>query len=128
MNPLILKDALTNIDALAETLSWKPFRPGVDIHRLYGDGKEGPSAAFLRYAPGASVPYHTHGGYEHIFILKGSQVDRTGRNGAGTVIINPPGSEHHVVSPDGCVVLVIWEKPVVVVEGTQRPAVSSDCR
>ena len=116
MDPIVLKEAFTNIEALAKTLNWKPFRPGVEMAQIYSTGGEGASAAFLRYQPGASVPYHTHKGYEHIFILSGSQTDRVGRNGQGTVIINPPGSEHHVTSTDGCIVLVIWEKPVVVLE------------
>ncbi len=116
MNPVVLPDAFTNIDALAKTLDWQPFRPGVEIARIYATAGDGPSAAFLRYEPGASVPYHTHKGYEHICILKGSQIDRSGRYSAGTLIVNPPGSSHNVMSPEGCIVLVIWERPVVVEE------------
>src|SRR6187399_1869634 len=78
MSPIVLKDALTNIDALEKTLDWKPFRPGVEIARIYNTPEGGSSAAFLKYQPGASVPLHMHGGYEHIFILKGNQVDRSG--------------------------------------------------
>lgn len=114
MDPLILKDALTNIDALAPTLKWKPFRPGIQISPIYNSTGDGAAAAFLKYEPGAHVAMHVHAGYEHIFILKGSQVDRSGENRAGTVIINPPGSTHRVSSPQGCIVLVIWEKPVIL--------------
>ncbi|MGN6368733.1 MAG: cupin domain-containing protein [Phycisphaerae bacterium] len=119
MDPVVLRDAFTDINGLAARLRWEPFRPGVEISRIYTSGSEGPSAAFLRYAPGAEVPYHTHRGYEHICILKGSQVDRSGRHGAGAFIVNPPGSSHHVTSPDGCIVLVIWEAPVVVEVGSR---------
>ena len=52
---LILKDLL-NIALTQDELPWEPFRPGVDIYRLYGDGQEGAAAALLRYQPGASVP------------------------------------------------------------------------
>lgn len=114
MDPIILKDALTNIDALEKTLDWKPFRPGVEISRIYTTPDSGPASAFLKYQPGAAVPLHMHGGYEHIFILKGSQVDRSGENFAGSVIVNPPGSSHQVSSPKGCIVLVIWVKPVII--------------
>ena len=31
---------------------------------------------------------------------------------AGTLIINPPGTQHSVVSEAGCIVLAIYEKPV----------------
>jgi anti-sigma factor ChrR (cupin superfamily) len=98
--------------ALSTDFPWSPFRPGIQIHRLYGDGQSGPSAALLRYSPGASIPYHRHEGYEHIHVLQGSQVDGGGSHAAGTFIVNPPGSGHEVHSPDGCVVLVIWERPV----------------
>ena len=98
--------------ALATDFAWSPFRPGIQIHRLYGNSDSGPSAALLRYSPGASVPYHRHEGYEHIHVLHGAQVDAGGSYAAGTLIVNPPGSGHEVHSPDGCVVLVIWERPV----------------
>ena len=89
---------------------WASFRPGVEIHRLYGGDGEGASAALLRYAPGASVPHHLHQGYEHIFVLHGTQIDAHGAHPPGTLVVNPPGSAHDVSSPDGCVVLAIWER------------------
>jgi anti-sigma factor ChrR (cupin superfamily) len=95
-----------------ESFPWTALRPGVEIHRLYGKAESGPSAALLRYAPGTSVPFHTHGGYEHIFVLHGSQADHRGSYGPGTMVINAPGSGHTVSSAGGCLVLVIWERPV----------------
>ena len=92
---------------------WEPFRPGVEIRRLYGSG--GPdesSAALLRYAPGGVVPSHAHEGHEHILVLSGEQSDEHGTYGEGTLIVNPPGSRHRVTSQNGCIVLVIWERPV----------------
>jgi anti-sigma factor ChrR (cupin superfamily) len=118
MDPLILKDALTNMSALDPTLNWHPFRPGIQISPIYAAPNGGASAAFLKYQPGAHVALHMHAGYEHIFILQGSQIDRSGENRAGTVIINPPGSSHQVSSPHGCIVLIIWEKPVVLLPPT----------
>jgi len=107
---LILKD-LFNV-ALLQDLPWQPFREGIDIYRLYGDGKEGSAAALLRYQPGAVVPKHEHQGFEHIFVLSGSQTDQSGEHEAGTLAINPPGSNHTVVSKAGCIVLAVWEKPI----------------
>ncbi len=90
---------------------WEKFRDGIEIHRLYHtDG--GPSAALLRYAPGARLQRHTHIGYEHILILRGSQIDDSGLHAAGTLLVNPPGTSHSVRSDEGCVVLIIWERPV----------------
>ena len=108
---LILKDLL-NIALTQDELPWEPFRPGVDIYRLYGNGQGGAAAALLRYQPGASVPKHDHTGFEHIFVLSGSQTDQNGEHQAGTLVINPPSTNHSVISHAGCIVLAIWEKPV----------------
>ena len=110
---LILKD-LSNIAAWQDNLPWQPFRNGVEIYRLYGDNTSGSAAALLRYEPGASVPRHTHTGFEHIYVLTGSQTDQNGEHQAGTFVINPPHSNHTVVSQAGCIVLVIWEKPISI--------------
>jgi anti-sigma factor ChrR (cupin superfamily) len=108
---LIFRDLLT-IAAQPDELSWEPFRPGVDIYRLYKDGETGSAAALLRYQPGASVPMHGHTGFEHIFVLSGSQTDQNGEHEAGTLVINPPSTKHSVISQAGCIVLAIWEKPI----------------
>jgi anti-sigma factor ChrR (cupin superfamily) len=113
--PIILKDLFgphSNFDAL----DWQPFRAGIEIVRLYGTPHIGPSAALLRYAPGARLPHHSHTGYEHIIILSGSQVDNHGHHNEGTVVINPPGSGHSVATQAGCIVLAIWEHPVIFSE------------
>jgi anti-sigma factor ChrR (cupin superfamily) len=95
-----------------EAIAWAPLRDGVDICRLYGDGLQGPSAALVRYAPNASVQLHEHDGYEHVFVLSGFQQDESGVYPAGTMVVNPPGSRHRVRAPEGCLALVVWERPV----------------
>jgi anti-sigma factor ChrR (cupin superfamily) len=97
---------------LSEGIEWKPFRTGIEIHPLYGEIGVGRAAALLRYAPGANLPAHRHAGYEQILVLEGTQEDDHGPYGKGTVVINPPGSRHAVVSPGGCIVFVTWELPV----------------
>lgn len=97
---------------LSGEVSWKPFRTGIEIHRLYGEVGVGRAAALLRYAPGASLPAHRHAGFEQILVLAGDQEDDRGRYGKGTVVVNPPGSKHAVTSRDGCIVFVTWELPV----------------
>ena len=96
-------------------LPWEAFHPGVERHVLYDCSPEGPMAALLRYQPSTSIPPHEHAGFEHILVLTGSQEDDRGRYEAGTLLINPPGTRHHVRSSSGCVVLAIWQKPVVFV-------------
>jgi hypothetical protein len=114
-----------------EKREFVPFRPGVEISPLYGLDREGrflspslPAPAFLRYAPGASGPFHHHPAYEHIHILRGSQRDDRGTYVRGTCLISLPGSRHRVTSDDGCLVLAFWNQPVVVEESTQPLEVS----
>lgn len=93
-------------------LDWQLLRPGVEFHALYGEPGQGPAAALLRYAPGARVPSHQHGGIEHILVLAGSQRDENGVYEAGTLLVSPPGTRHAVVSDAGCLVLAIWAGPL----------------
>jgi anti-sigma factor ChrR (cupin superfamily) len=90
---------------------FEPFREGVDIAHLYTDG---PEVALLRYAPGARVPAHRHDGLEVIAVLEGAQSDARGTYRAGDLVFNPPGTTHEVWSDTGCVILIYWAKPVVI--------------
>lgn len=89
--------------------AFKPFREGVEISVL----REGvPGVALLRYAPGAGVPRHRHPGMETILVLEGVQSDERGDYPAGSLILNPEGTEHSVWSASGCTVLIQWNRPV----------------
>jgi anti-sigma factor ChrR (cupin superfamily) len=99
-----------------EKIAWEPFHPGVLIHRLYGDGVTGPSAALIWFRLGGVVPLHRHRGYEHILVLAGSQRDEGGLAQTGTLLIHTPGSQHRIVSEEGCIVLAIYERPVEFLE------------
>lgn len=106
---------LNNLFEIADwhnKLAWKPFQKGVEIYQLYSNGDAGPRAALLRFQPGGRVPLHEHTGFEHIFVLSGSQVDENSRAEAGMLIVNPPGTSHSILSEQGCIVLAIYEKPV----------------
>jgi anti-sigma factor ChrR (cupin superfamily) len=100
-----------------DEIAWEPFRDGLEIHRLYGDGVQGPTAVLLRFREAGKVPLHEHTGYEHIVVLAGRQRDQNSEAGAGTLMINPPGTTHSVISEAGCIVLAIYEKPVRFVGG-----------
>jgi anti-sigma factor ChrR (cupin superfamily) len=103
---------LFQISGWQQKLRWEPFSDGVDIYRLYENSPDGPTASLLRFRPGGRVPLHEHTGFEHIFILSGSQVDENSTAATGSLIINPPGTSHSILSEDGCIVLAIYEKPV----------------
>ena len=107
-----LLDAATDFDAL----DWQPLHPGVDVVDLYPPVSDGARAALLRYQPGATVPWHVHGGFEHILVLRGSQQDASGVYRAGTLVVNLPGSTHQVSSEEGCIVLAVWQKQVQLLD------------
>ncbi len=100
-----------------EAVEWQPFKDGVDIHRIYGDGLQGPTAALLRFREASRIPLHEHPGIEHIFVLAGSQRDQNGPIAAGTLVVNPTGSRHAVEGEAGCIVLAIYQESVRFLEG-----------
>jgi anti-sigma factor ChrR (cupin superfamily) len=99
-----------------DKFDWRYFRDGIEMARLYGAADAGPSAALLRYAPGAKVPVHVHHDIEHILVLAGAQSDEDGTYEAGTLLIHGPGTTHSVASAHGCVALAIWLAPVEILE------------
>ena len=90
---------------------WAYFRENVDIHRLYGDGINGPTAVLLRYRQTSPIPPHVHEGYEHILVLCGAQEDTDGLVEAGTLRVHPPGTVHRGTGFAGCIVLAIYQLP-----------------
>lgn len=117
--PLYPRIELRDLFRLAENaddIPWQPFKPGVEIHRLYGDGIAGPTAALLRFRETSKIPLHTHPGFEHILVIAGTQRDQNGPISAGTLAISPPGTRHSVVGEAGCIVLAIYNEPVQFLE------------
>lgn len=99
-------------DSLIATRNWQPLSEGVFISSIYETGSDSARAAFLHYLPGSKVPVHKHTGFEHILILQGSQLDGDTVYDAGTLVIHKPETDHDILSPQGCIALGIWEKPV----------------
>ena len=120
---------LLDMKTVEHGLPWEsykqPGREGVEIVPLYmtsDTGADGPAAALVRYQPGAQVKRHRHPGYELILVLSGELINDTGRHPPGTLEICPPDSTHALSSETGCVFLVVWEKPVQVVDRAVDPA------
>lgn len=108
--------------AIDRNIEWSayqvPGREGVEIYPLYtteDTGSDGPAAALVRYRPGAKVSAHRHPGYELIYVLEGTLKNDEGLQQPGTLQVCPPGSTHALESDEGCVFLVVWEKPVELV-------------
>ena len=103
-----------NLAKLAQdlgSLDWETFHPGVDIHWIYREEDHGHSAALIRFQPGSSVPLHEHRGFEHIYIISGSQSDERAALSAGSLMVHLPGTRHSIRSQEGCLVLAIYERP-----------------
>ena len=108
--PLVISDLFTLADDPA--LPWKPFATDIAIYPLY-QLPSGQAAALLKYSAGANLRRHRHVGIEHILVLRGAQSDDNGLHPRGTLLVHPAGTSHAVQSADGCIVLAIWERPVV---------------
>ncbi|PBB70624.1 allophanate hydrolase [Mesorhizobium sp. WSM4312] len=100
-------------------LALEHFRDGIRVHWLLKGGPVEPSVAVLSYQPGAGVPRHRHAGLETIVVLEGIQSDENGDYPAGSVILNSVGTEHSVWTKDGCVVLIQWDLPVIILGETR---------
>ena len=51
-----------------------------------------------------------------MIVISGSQADAQGLLEAGDVALNAPGTEHEVVSEEGCLVLLVWERQPIILE------------
>jgi len=94
-----------------DVLNWQMLRDKIEIFPLYEE-KDGVKAAFLRFGPGAVIPDHLHTGYEHIFVLKGLQLDQFNSYTDFDFVIFTPNSSHKVISEQGGLAIAIWQKPI----------------
>ena len=93
------------------SIDWEPTTfPGVWTKKLYADAS-GRMTVVTKMEPGARLPQHRHVGLEQSFVLEGSLVDADGACTAGNYVWRRAGSAHNAWSPDGCIVLGIFEKP-----------------
>lgn len=93
------------------SLPWMPAGyPGVETRMLYADAS-GRQTVLVRMAPGARLPDHRHTGVEQSFVLEGTLVDEDGACTAGNFVWRRAGSIHTAWTPDGCLVLAIFERP-----------------
>jgi len=92
-------------------IAWEATRfPGVETKTLYRDAA-GRLTTLTRMAPGAVLPRHRHVGLEQSYVLEGTLVDDDGACTAGNFVWRRPGSVHSAWTPDGCVVLGVFEAP-----------------
>lgn len=105
--------------------SWEPGAPGLDL--VHFDG--GPAFAmadcgFIRLAPNAAFPVHTHAGEEVSVILEGTLLDRrSGRTYvAGDEVVEAQDVEHDVVAGvEGAMYAARAMNGIVVAGAPARP-------
>jgi anti-sigma factor ChrR (cupin superfamily) len=92
-------------------IDWEATRfPGVFVRMLYQDAS-GRQTTLVRMEPGARLPSHRHVGVEQSYVIEGTLVDDDGACTAGNFVWRRAGSVHEAWSPDGCVVLGVFETP-----------------
>lgn len=108
---MILKETARSVYLDVSQIAWEPT-PHVGVERkvLYQE-PSGRQTLLLRMAPGARLPDHRHVGVEQSLVLQGTLQDDEGACRAGNFVWRRPGSVHHAWTPDGCVLLAIFEKP-----------------
>ncbi len=108
---MILKETARSVYLDVSKIAWEPTKyPGVETKTLYKD-PSGRQTVLTRMAPGARLPDHRHTGVEQSFVLEGTLVDEDGVCAAGNFVWRRPGSVHTAWSPDGCLILAIFESP-----------------
>ena len=99
----------TYIDVSQAKWESTPY-PGVETKVLYRDAN-GRQTTLTRMAPGARLPAHRHVGLEQSYVLQGTLIDEDGACTAGNFVWRRPGSVHSAWTPDGCLVLGVFETP-----------------
>jgi anti-sigma factor ChrR (cupin superfamily) len=105
------------------SLTWGPCPPviptGCEIAVLRGDPSKPRADVFLRFAPGAVLPSHTHTSGERMILAAGEMVvtykgQPPATLTAGAYAYGPPGMPHAGVcrSATPCVLFVAFEEPV----------------
>ena len=120
-------DAHAGIDALAsryvdvDTLEWQPSPfEGVSAKILLQDANGAVRTMLVKMEPGATIPDHEHTGLEQSYILEGSLEDHDGVCGPGQYVWRPSGNRHVATSPNGALMLVMFETPNIYHDGPAK--------
>ena len=99
-------------------LPWKPTPcAGIDMKVLLEDKETGLLTALFRWQPGAELSLHEHVEVEQTFVREGSLIDDEGEVTAGNYVWRPKGNRHIAKSPHGALVLSIFLKPNIFLNG-----------
>jgi len=93
-------------------LPWEPTKfPGVEAKTLLVEKDSGLLTVLLKMAPGACLPDHEHARIEQTFMIEGALVDEEGTCTAGNFVWRPAGSRHEARTPNGGLMLAVFQVP-----------------
>jgi anti-sigma factor ChrR (cupin superfamily) len=98
-------------------MEWQKTRfPGCEIKMLMFDKESGLMTVLCRFEPGAVLPEHEHVGIEQTYVLDGTLADEHGAAAniiakTGDFVWRKPGSRHSAWSPDGGIMLAVFQVP-----------------
>lgn len=94
------------------SLPWEQTKfPGVEIKTLLLDKKSGLVTVLLRMEPGAQLPDHEHVLIEQTYVIEGRLVCGEGEITAGNYSWRPAGSRHSAGTPEGGLMLAMFQVP-----------------
>ncbi len=97
-----------------QEMDWQDTQfDGIQAKVMYENKEAGEMTVLLKWAPGASLPFHRHPEIEQSYVLEGSFYDHDGICRAGEYVWRRPGSLHETHSDEGCIILAIYRKPNV---------------
>jgi anti-sigma factor ChrR (cupin superfamily) len=93
-------------------MPWEATRyPGIEAKTLLVDRRTGLLTVLLKMAPGAMLPEHEHVRIEQTFVIEGALVCGEGTCGAGNFVWRPAGSRHRAGTPNGGLMLAVFQLP-----------------
>ena len=98
-------------------MEWQKTRfAGCEVKTLLFDRETGLVTALMRLAPGAVLPDHEHVKIEQTYMLEGTLVDKEGPAAglevkAGEFVWREPGSRHVAWTPDGGLMVAMFQIP-----------------
>jgi anti-sigma factor ChrR (cupin superfamily) len=99
-------------------LEWTPTgSEGVDWKILFRDKARGLMTALVRFQPGSRIELHEHVDIEQSYLLEGALEDAEGVCRAGDFVWRPIGNRHVAASPQGALLVAIFQTPNLYLEG-----------
>ena len=106
-----LADLASRFVSVAE-LPWETTGfEGITVKTLLVDRETGLLTALMKMGPGAKLPDHEHILIEQTYVLDGHLVCPEGECRAGDFVWRPAGSRHTAWSPDGGLMLAMFQVP-----------------